>query len=117
MDVRAWLPIQPVAKAPLLLCNTTALYPSACARRAPAEPGKSPSWKIFGRRDFLADCAAFGGGADGGTCGWYHTLGMVGGEVLFFRNGEVMHGTATVGEDGGRFSLALDCAVDRQNEE
>jgi hypothetical protein len=43
------MPIIPVSKAPLLLANTTRIYDNACARRVPAEEGKSASWKIFDR--------------------------------------------------------------------
>ena len=105
LNIRAWIPIVPVQKAPLLISNTTYLYKNACAKRAASEPGKSASWKIFSREEFLADCAQQGDG-----CQFFHTVGMIPGEVLFFRNGMVLHGTAKLGE-GMRVAMAVDCVV------
>jgi len=56
--------------------------------------------------EFAADC-----GADG--CAYFHTLGMEPGELVFFRNGEVLHGTAAVGAPDAppRVALSVDCEV------
>jgi hypothetical protein len=111
MNVRSWMPITPVNKAPLLLANTTRLYKDACARRVPTEKGKSASWKIFDRKDFLSDCSRAPNGGKSGACRWFTSLGMVPGEILLFRNGMVMHGTARMGGEGMRLSLAIDCTT------
>jgi len=107
LRVRAWAPLAAVAAAPLLLANTTALYADACPRRAPPEPGRSPTARVFSRADFVADC----GGVD--ACAWVHALGVDAGEALFFRNGEVLHGTAAVGDLDAppRVAVAVDCVV------
>jgi hypothetical protein len=52
-------------------------------------------------------------GEESGACRWFHTLGMLPGEALFFRNGMVMHGTARLGGEGSRMSLAIDCVASR----
>ena len=70
----------------MLLSNTTNAYADACPRRAPPVEGSSPTARVFSRDDFMADCAP------DGACDWFHTLGVEPGEIVFFRNGEVLHG-------------------------
>ena len=108
--VRAWLPLHVVDAAPLLLSNSTWLYDNACPRRALSPfgggGGSSPTARVFSADEFAADC-----GADG--CAYFHTLGMEPGELVFFRNGEVLHGTAAVGAPDAppRVALSVDCEV------
>merc|ERR1711957_892959 len=76
---------------------------------------KSPTWRIYSRDDFLSDCRArreqnYGTDEGGGTCSFRHTLGMIPGEALFFRNGMVMHGSANHG-NGRRIALTMDCVT------
>ena len=108
MSIRAWLPTAPVDCAQLLLANTTALYTDACAKRASAKPRQSASWKIFSRAEFEKDCAA---AVDSRACSWFTTDGMTPGEMLFFRNGFVMHGTNFSMGGCKRMSLAVDCTT------
>ena len=109
LSVRAWTPLAAVTAAPLLLANTSALYGDACPRRAAAPPGSTATARVFSRDEFVADCAGTA------ACDWYHALGVEAGEVLFFRNGEVLHGTAAHGgvDDPPRIALAIDCTVVR----
>ena len=97
-----------------MLSNTTNLYDDACARRAPSpDPMRSPTWKIPDKDGFLIDCASRRRRRDSNNnvCAWYHSMGMSVGERLVFRNGMVLHGTAPVGDDSLRVSLAVDCIV------
>ena len=114
MEVRFWLPLGTVESAPLLISNTTSLYDNSCARReTPSSPDRSPSWKIFSRDEFEADCAVahLSSARRRAACGWRHTLGMRAGEALAFRNGMVLHGTAALGGPAVRISMAVDCST------
>jgi hypothetical protein len=114
IHVRAWLPTERVSCAELLISNTTHMYTDACARRAASAPEQSASWKIYSRSEFVHDCAAAAEHASG-VCSWGTTASMKRGEMLLFRNGFVMHGTARTAETGGRpcrrVSVAADCVV------
>jgi len=121
MLLRAWMPLHSVISAPLLLADTSGLYANACPRRAGLdeennEASRSPTARIFSVADFERDCATARSRAldpATGTCRWLHTLGMDVGELLFFSNGDVMHGTAAHGEatTPPRVSVAVDCTV------
>ena len=113
MHVRAWLPTERVSCAELLLSNTTHLYADACARRAASAPGQSASWKIYSRGEFASDCAA-AAELSPEVCTWRTTASMARGEMLLFRNGFVMHGTARTAQAGERcrrVTLAVDCTA------
>eukprot|EP00930_Biecheleria_cincta_P061279 TRINITY_DN46857_c0_g1_i1.p1 TRINITY_DN46857_c0_g1~~TRINITY_DN46857_c0_g1_i1.p1 ORF type:complete len:308 (+),score=25.97 TRINITY_DN46857_c0_g1_i1:49-972(+) len=106
LSIRVWMPLGEVDKAPMLIANTTWLYPNACAKQSAAKPGQSTSWRIFSKNTFIQDCMQ---AHDPLTCTWFHTLGMMEGEALLFRNDVVIHGSARVGGAGTRVSLAIDC--------
>ena len=107
--VRAWIPLHVVDAAPLLLANSTWLYADACPRRAssPFCGASSPTARIFSAAEFAADCDRHAEG-----CAYFHTLGMEPGELVYFRNGDVLHGTAAVGDPKAtRVALTVDCEV------
>ncbi|KAH8053805.1 hypothetical protein JL722_9285 [Aureococcus anophagefferens] len=83
-----------------------ALRQRVSAARSRRGGGSSPTARVFSADEFAADC-----GADG--CAYFHTLGMEPGELVFFRNGEVLHGTAAVGAPDAppRVALSVDCEV------
>lgn len=79
----------------------------SAARVVPFCGASSPTAIIFSAAEFAADCDRHAEG-----CAYFHTLGMEPGELVYFRNGDVIHGTAAVGDPKAtRVALAIDCEV------
>merc|ERR1712061_278349 len=92
----------------MLAVNTTWLYEDTCSGRfnfAGLEPTRSSSARILSAGEFQRDCASHD---DPQSCRWYHTMGMMPGEIFVFRNAFALHGTAAVGI-GLRVAIAMDC--------
>lgn len=71
---------------------------------------------IYGADRFIDDCKTakqhMNNDLNDLTCGLYHTLGMIPGDMVAFQNSIVFHGSASLqqaSDSKGRYALAVDC--------